>query len=232
MVADINTHVGDDIDKSSNESIFHIFEIHLRKLRPSRRNSKKAAIFAAALALGLLLVLALREKIRKFEEINRRDWFDCYRTYRIPHTRVTLFCKKLSHRLLCQLYPNNSSHLSDGRNGVRPRSPHRTGARRPVVPPQTEDKEPGKKEPREQNAHLGAKILAPRRLRKGPTDKGVQLPRRGDKERVSVCHVHLRFGWRPLQASQPQGGCPSLRRHRSLTTRSGSYVRLLYLSED
>ena len=32
MVADINTHVGDDIDKSENESIFHIFEIHLRKL--------------------------------------------------------------------------------------------------------------------------------------------------------------------------------------------------------
>ena len=32
MVADINTHIGNDIDKSDNESIFHIFEIHLRKL--------------------------------------------------------------------------------------------------------------------------------------------------------------------------------------------------------
>ena len=81
-----------------------------------------------------------------------------------------------------------------------------------MVPPQTEDKEPGEKEPREQDAHLGAKILAPRRLRKGPTNKGVQLPRRGDKERVSVCHVHLRICWQPLQASQPQGGCHCLRR--------------------
>ena len=52
MVADINTHVGNDYDLSRNDEEWHIFDIHLRKWGQgvTRRSAAKLAILAILLA--------------------------------------------------------------------------------------------------------------------------------------------------------------------------------------
>ena len=79
MVADINTHVGNDYDLSRNDQEWHIFDIHLRKWAQGvpRRSAAKLAILAIfVLATGGWLTHRLAHVMYKMDKqpCSGRPW--------------------------------------------------------------------------------------------------------------------------------------------------------------
>ena len=76
MVADINTHVGNDYDLSRNDEEWHIFDIHLRKWGQGvkRRAAPNLAILAILLATAGWLTHRLVYAMHKKDKQPCSDW--------------------------------------------------------------------------------------------------------------------------------------------------------------